>query len=275
MSFKLNLKAKIRLDTLIKKLLSTIRDKPGRRWLDKGLVRELIEMTDFKQMKVRNLHLYLRPLGKENSVILVFDNELAIYHSTVEDIALRRSPYWQEVFSISNIKKIMNDKDVIISKGRESLERLHANALELLDLTCTRDDLMLLLEDGRNGLERKSVTQVRESLDLFVALLDFQLVSYRDLTQSLHIYAGIKSNGDNFNTFAPIILFDEKNLYLGMKKGPFRPHSDSELAWFIKYTMQKEEVDIKGIEVFKFLAELSAEKAKTGREKIDFEERVS
>jgi len=29
----------------------------------------------------------------------------------------------------------MNDKDVIISKGKESLKGLHSNALALLDLT--------------------------------------------------------------------------------------------------------------------------------------------
>jgi hypothetical protein len=67
----------------------------------------------------------------------------------------------------------LNDKDIIISKGRKSLEILHSNALELLDLGYTVDDLMLLQEDGRNGLERKSITQIRESMDLFVALLDF------------------------------------------------------------------------------------------------------
>jgi len=68
----------------------------------------------------------------------------------------------------------MNDHDVIISKGRESLKRLHANALALLDLTYTRDDLALLLEDARRGVEQKSIDQIRESLNLFIKLLDFQ-----------------------------------------------------------------------------------------------------
>ena len=193
-------------------------------------------------------------------MIVVFDNELAIYHSTVEDIALRRSPYWQEVFSIRNLKKIMNDKDVIISTGRESLKRLHANAVELLDLIYTRDDLMLLLEDGRNGLENQSINQVQESLDLFVTLLGFQPVSFGSRTQNLHIYAGIKLNGDKVHTFEPIILFDEEMFYLGIYKGAFKPRNDGELAWFIKYTMKKEQVDLKGMDVFKFLAELALEK---------------
>ena len=145
MSYKLNLKTKIKLDNLLKKLLSTIRDKPGRSRLDKGL-------------------------------------------------------------------------------------------------------------------ERKSITRIRESLDLFVALLDFQPVSFGGLTHNLHIYAGIKSNGGNAHTFEPVILFDEKSLYLGMKKGPFILRMDSDLAWLIKHDMKKEQVDLEGIDVFKFLAELALAK---------------
>jgi len=45
MSFKENLKAKIRADRLFQKLVSTIREPPGRRWLDKVLAQELIDMT--------------------------------------------------------------------------------------------------------------------------------------------------------------------------------------------------------------------------------------
>jgi hypothetical protein len=149
MSFKENLKAKINLHRLLQKLVSTIREPPGRWWLDKVLTQELLEMTDLKHKKFRDLHLYIRPLEGEIMEVLVLDNELPIYHTTVDDVALRKSPYWQQMFSIRNVKKIMKDQDVMISKGKESLKRLHANALALLDLTYTRDDLTLLLEDAR------------------------------------------------------------------------------------------------------------------------------
>ena len=92
-------------------------------------------MTDFEHKKVSYLHLYVRPLEGEIMEVVVFDNELPIYHTTVADVALRKSPHWQEMFSTKNIRKIMNDKDVIISKGKESLKGLHSNALALLDLT--------------------------------------------------------------------------------------------------------------------------------------------
>jgi hypothetical protein len=92
----------------LQKLVWTIREPPGRRWLDKVLAQELLDMTDLKHKKVSYLHLYIRPLEGEIMEVVVFDNELPIYHTTVADVALRKSPHWQQIFSIRNIKKIGN-----------------------------------------------------------------------------------------------------------------------------------------------------------------------
>ena len=253
MSFKENLKAKINLDRLLQKLVSTIREPPGRWWLDKILTQELLDMTDLKHEKVSYLHLYVRPLEGEIMEVLVFDNELPIYHTTVADVALRKSPYWKEMFSIRNIRKIMNDKDVIISKGKESLKRLHANALVLLDLTYTGDDLALLLEDARSGLDRKSIVQIQESLDLFVDLLDFQPVSLGVLEKDLQLFAGPKLNGGAVPAFEHLILFDEENLSLGLKKGAFSPESDLDLAWVMQYAQRRENSRSQGHRCFQIL----------------------
>jgi len=263
MSFKENLKAKINLDRLLHKLVSTIREPPGKRWLDKVLTQELLDMTDLKHEKVSYHHLYIRPLEGEIMEVLVFDNELPIYHTTVADVALRKSPYWQQMFSIKNIRKIMNDQDVIISKGKESLKRLHANAMALLDLTYTRDDLTLLLGDARQGLVQKSIAQIQESFDLFFELLDFEPVSLGVLEQNLQIFAGPKLNGGAVPAFEHLILFDEETQSLGLKKGAFSPQSDLDLAWVIKYARSEEPADLKGIDVFKFLVELALDKAQS------------
>ena len=261
MPFKENLKAKIKLDRLLQKLVSTIREPPGRWWLDKVLTQELLDMTDLEHKKVRNLHLYMRPLEGGIMEVLVFDNELAIYQTTEADVALRKSPHWQEMVSIRNIRKIMNDKDVIISKGKESLKRLHANALALLDLTYTRDDLTLLLEDVRSGLERKSIGDIQESLVLFVGLLDFEHVSLGVPEQDLQIFSRQKVGGSAVPTFEHLILFDEETLSLGLKKGTFSPQSDADLAWVVQYARGEKKADLQGIDVFEFLAELALEKA--------------
>jgi hypothetical protein len=263
MSLKENLKAKIKLDRLLQNLVSTIKEPPGQRRVDKILTQELLDMTDFEHKTVGDLHLYVRPLEGEIMEVLVFDNELPIYHTTVADVALRKSPHWKQMFSIRNIMKILNDKDVIISKGKESLKRLHANALALLDLTYTMDDLTLLREDARQGMVHKSITQIQESLDLFFELLDFQPVSLGESRRKLQIFARPKPNGSAVPTFEHVILFDEEKLSLGLKQGAFSPLSDLDLAWVIKYTRGEEPADLQGIQVFNFLVELALDKAQS------------
>ena len=261
MSFKENLKAKIKLDRLLRKISATIRETPGQRRLDKRATQELIDMTDLEYKKTRDLHLYVRPLEGEVMEVLVFDNELPIYHTTVEDVALRKSPEWKEMFSIKNIKKIMNDQDVIVSKGKDSLMRIHDSAVALLDLTYTRDDLAELVADGRQGLEQKSLEKVQESFDLFFELLDYQPVSLGILEHDLQIFARLKTNGGKATLFEDPIFFDEDSFALGLRKGTFSPQKDLDLAWVMQYAQGEKAGDLQGPEVFQFLADLAMEKA--------------
>jgi hypothetical protein len=262
MSFKENLKAKIKLDGLLHKISTTIRETPGQRRLDKRLTQELIDMTDLEHMKVRDLHLYIRPFEGESMEVLVFDNELPIYHTTVDDVALRKSPEWKEMFSIRNIKRVMNDQDVIVSKGKESLKRIHDRAMALLDLTYNRDDLAELVADGRQGLEQKSSEKVQESLDLFFEVLDFQPVSLGVLEHDLQIFARPKTNGGKGRVFEHPVFFDEDSISLGLRKGNFFPQKDLDLAWVIQYAQGEKAADLQGAEVFEFLAELAMEDLK-------------
>jgi hypothetical protein len=261
MTFKENLKTKIRLNGLMLKISSTMRETPGQRRLDKELTQRLLDMTDFEQTKARDLHLYVRPIEGEIKEVLVLDNELPIYHTTVDDVAMRKSPGWKEIFSIKNIKKVLNDQDVIVSKGKESLNLIYDNALSQLDLSYTRDDLGPLVEDARQGLEQKSLEKVLESFDLFFELLDFQPVSLGILEHDLQTFARPKTNGGETSTFEHLIMFDEESLLVGLKKGTFSPQSDLDLAWVMQYALGEEKAELQGIEVFEFLAELAMEKA--------------
>ena len=263
MSFKENLKTKIKLDGLLYKINTTIRETPGQRRLDKRLTQELIDMTDFEYKKVRDLPLYVRPFEDETMEVLVLDNELPIYHTTVDDVALRKSPEWKEMFSIKNIKRIMNDQDVIASKGRESLKRIYASAVALLDLTYNRDDLALLVADGRQGLEEKSLEMVQESLDLFFELVAFQQISLGILEHDLQIFASPKTNGGKIKMFEHPIFFNEDSFNLGLRKGNFSPQKDLDLAWVMQYAQGEKAADLHGVEVFEFLAELAMDKEKT------------
>ena len=260
MSFKEHLKKKIHLDGLLQEISATMRETPGHRRLDKNLTQELLDKTDFEHVKARDLHLYVRPFEGETKEVLVFDNELPIYHTTVDDVALRKSPEWKEMFSIRNIKRVLNDQDVIVSRGKDSLARIHAKALALLNLNYDRDDLALLVEDARQGLEQNSLEQIQESFDLFFELIDFQPVSLGALEQDLQFFARPRIDGGSSTTFDDPIFFHEGNLVVGLKKGSFSPRSDSDLAWVRQYAQGEKSADLEGIDVFDFLAKLALEK---------------
>jgi hypothetical protein len=262
MSFKENLRAKIKLDSLLQKISATIRETPGQRRLDKRSTQELIDMTDLEYKKVRDLNLYVRPSEGEIMEVLVLDNELPIYHTTVEDVALRKSPEWKEMFSIKNIKRVMNDQDVIVSKGKDSLKRIYDSAVALLDLTYTRDDLAELVADGRQALEQKSLEKIEESFDLFFELLDFQPLSLGVLEHDLQIFARPKTNGGKGTVFEDPIFFDEDSFSLGLRKGTFSPQKDLDLAWVMQYAQGEKTADLQGSEVFEFLADLAMEELK-------------
>ena len=156
----------------------------------------------------------------------------------------------------------MNDRDVIASKGKESLKRLHASALALLNLTYTRDDLALLLEDARRGLEQRSISQIQESLDLFFELLGFQPLPLEVLEPRFQSFARAKTNGGVVPSFEHLALFNEENLSLGLKKGAFSPQSDSNLGWVMQYARGEVTADLQDMDVFEFLAELALKKAR-------------
>ena len=266
MSFKDNLKAKIELDGLAQKIASTIRETPGHRRMNKEFLQKLLDRTDLEYMKIRDLQLYLRPLQGEIMEIFVFDNELPLYHTTVDDVALRKSPEWKEMFSVRNIRRILNDQDVIVSKGKESLKRIHAIALALLDLTYTSNDLNLLVDEAHQALIQKSSSKIRESFDLFFELLDFQPLSLGILPGELKVSAIPKGNGGGVPLFENLIVFDEERFLVSLKKGAFSPKRDLDLAWLERYVRGEETADLQGREVFEFLADLALKKAETNRQ---------
>ena len=136
MSFRENLQAKIQLDRLVRELSATLNEGPGQWHVDKELMRTLLSKSDFTQRRARDLELYVRPLQGEMMEVLVFDNELALYHSTVDDVALRKSPEWKEMVSIRNIRRILNDQDVVVRKAKESIRHIYGNALLERSQTC-------------------------------------------------------------------------------------------------------------------------------------------
>ena len=113
MSFKKNLLKKIEINRMAENILNSIGPSGSERKVDKETMRRLLEMSDYQYRRVRDVDLYIQKSDTGLDKILVLDNELAIYRTTPEDVALRKSPRVKEIMNIRNIFKIMNDKDVV------------------------------------------------------------------------------------------------------------------------------------------------------------------
>ncbi|OQX27185.1 MAG: hypothetical protein BWK80_06580 [Desulfobacteraceae bacterium IS3] len=169
MSFKENLLRKIQIDETVKKLAAGIGTPDSGLKIDKTMLRGLLETGPRKFRKERDLELYVL----ENTNILVLDNELALYKTTPEDVALRKSPTVKEMVNIRNIFKILNDKDVIVSKREDSLETVRKECIAMLDLSFDIKDLEGIEADGIASLKREYADGVVESLLLFRELLGY------------------------------------------------------------------------------------------------------
>ncbi|MFP4315621.1 MAG: hypothetical protein ACLFQR_05295 [Desulfovibrionales bacterium] len=242
MSLKENLKRKTRLDRLTREIDAKIRTAPGETRLNLDKVEEVLALTDFEHQRARDMHLWVRPLEGEKKEILVLDNDLPIYHSTVKDVAMRKTPYWQEMVNIKNIIKILNDKDVVRSKRKESLRHLYELALDQIDYSYTAEDIEELFKDAVRGLDAGSSETLQENVYLFFDLLGFTQVEMPELDFTVQAFARPKNGNASAGTYEDLILVDRRRVRLSLRKGEFMLERDSETMLQEKPSLQDEEV---------------------------------
>ncbi|MGD1974263.1 MAG: hypothetical protein PVG73_09340, partial [Desulfobacterales bacterium] len=153
MSFKENLLKKIEINKLSSKVLQTIGPADSGLKIDKEAMRKLLEIGPYRYRKERDLDLYIEQPDDDQSIILVLDNELPIYKTTIEDVLIRKSPYTKEMLNIRNIIKILKDSDVKISRKEASVEIVQKKCLEGLDLDFKESDITAIAKEGSDSLE--------------------------------------------------------------------------------------------------------------------------
>lgn len=175
MSLKENWLQKMAIDRLSKKAILSIGSSDGGSKLDKDAVRELLNLAGYTHHKERDLELYLPRPEAASRDILVLDNALGFYRTDIADIALRKSPTVKEMVSIRNAIKILNDKDVLISKKADSIGRIQQEAIQRLDLQITEAGLDEMIADARESLLNKYGEGVEEFLLIVADMLGFQI----------------------------------------------------------------------------------------------------
>lgn len=173
MSFKENLLQKITIDKMAKQVMASIGPVESGRKVDKKTMRSLLEMASYTYRRKRDLDLFIEDVDAEKTRIVVLDNDLAIYNTTVYDVAMRKTPTVKEMMNPFNVIKILKDPDVVISKKEESVKTIQKECVDGIDLSYDESDLDEIVKDGMASLEREYADGVIESMDLFAEILGY------------------------------------------------------------------------------------------------------
>ncbi len=255
MAFKQELLKKIQIDRMTEKILATIGPSGSEQKADKGLVRVLLEMAGYRHQRERDLDLYLPPEDSANPHILVLDNDLPFYKTTVSDIAMRKSPTVKEMVNIRNAIKILNDSDVVVSKKADSVKTVQHACLERLNLSFTAEEIEAIAADGAGSLEHGYEDGVQECLDLFAELLDYQPAPKAFMADHHRIIGAAARSETGEVAFGPIICYNLMHNKLFAVLSPIGSFDRVRLEGYLEILSGAEKPSLTGAEVFRFLKE--------------------
>ena len=255
MGFVENLRTKIDIDRKVDRVLSQWGPSGSGRRIDTGLVKELLEIRPFAHEQTRDLDLYFLSESAESGKrrILVLDNELPIFETTMEDVAMRRSPLIKEMISIRDAIKILNDKDITVSKREDSLKRVQKMLIDSLDLSFTHADIEQIADDGAASLEKNYDEGVKDSLDLYAELLDFQPAPKVFQMPHYDIYGAVEQGPAGEQRFGPMVIFSRIRNELRLLEQGVSSRNANGVEWVAQVARGKEPADREGKEVFDWL----------------------
>ena len=256
MSFKENLLAKIKIDRLAAKVMTSMGPAESGSKVDKEAMRQLLEMSPYVHRKERDLNLYVEPIDEDQKKILVLDNELPIYRTTVEDVVIRKSPLIKEMVKIRNMIKILKDSDVKISRKDESVKTIQQECIDRLDLSFNATDIDEIAKDGQVSLERDYPDGVIESLELFAELLDYKPAP-RAFQLSRHILSGAlttKTGGEVL--YGPMVIYSQIHGSLKLIDEQISSFDKPKIELIQQVAAGKQTAAAEGSEVFEHLKNL-------------------
>jgi hypothetical protein len=258
MSFKENLFKKIEINRMAEKVLNSIGPPGSERKVDKETMRRLLEMSDYQYRRMRDVDLYIQKGDTGLEKILVLDNELAIYRTTPEDVALRKSPRVKEIMNIRNIFKIMNDKDVVVSKREASLDTIQQECIDMLDLSFDITDLEEIEKDGSVSLDRDYTDGVLESLSFFAELLGYIPAPMAFKISHHHILGSLSKKETGELLFGPMVIYSMIHNTLRLIDEQIGSYDKAKIEHLHCIASGKEEASIEGHNVFKYLKKAAA-----------------
>ena len=256
MAFRENLLRKIQIDQLAGRILATIGAPGSEARLDKQAMRQLLALSPYVPQRVRDLDLYVEDTGAAAKKILVLDNELPIYRTTVADVAMRKSPTVGEMAKIWNIVKILKDSDVKLSRKADSLKSIQDESIARLDLSFGAEDINDIRRDGIASLESKYAEGVHEDLALFSELLGFKAAPRALQAPHCTVFGAIYAKDSGEEVLGPAVLFNRTRNDLRLTEELFGTFEKEKIERFHQIASGKQPAAIEGGAVFEHLQKM-------------------
>jgi hypothetical protein len=256
MSFKENLQKKIKIDQLANEVSRSLGPADSPQRINNEAMRTLLEMGPYDHRRERDLDLYVFPDGSGEKLILVLDNELKLYRTTTEDVALRKSPTVKEMVSIRNAIKILNDNDIVVSRKTDTLQRVQNELTADLDLSYTNDDIEAIARDGREAFANKYAEGVIECLTLFAEILNYQNAPKAFQIPHCRIWGAVHKPRAGEILFGPLVMYNLMYNNLKYLKKEISSMNKEALQYYEQVAKSEADADIEGEYVF---AELKQE----------------
>jgi len=253
MAFKENLLKKIEIDRLARKVLNSIGPPDSGCKVDKEAMRQLLEFGEYAHERVRDLDLYVKDPDQLRKKILVLDNELTIYHTTIEDAVMRKSPTIKEMISIRNAIKILNDRDVVVCKKDVAVKTVQKESIERLDLSFEAVDIEAIERDGIASLENGYADGVVECLDLFSELLGYVLAPKTLQIVGHKVIAKPTTTQKGEEGYASIVLYSMIHNVIRLVEGTVGRYEKDKIQWLQQVAAGKEAATAEGPFVFQYL----------------------
>jgi hypothetical protein len=255
MGFKQHLLTKMTIDRLAAEIIASWGPPESGRRVDREAVKRLLTYTRLEPRHERDLDLYLDPEATDPPRVLVLDNDLAVYRTSVEDVALRKSPTVKEMLNLGNVKRILSDADVIASKREQSVRHLQGEAVGRLDLHFTAEDIRAIGRDGADALAAGNGEAVVEALTLLNEILGWSAPPLPLRLARHHVLARTRSATDGTWRCDLLVLYSLERNILGMLDDSFGPADKAQLERLQRIAGGQEAAPVEGGEIFQRLVE--------------------
>ena len=238
------------------KVLASIGSPGSGKKVDKDAMRELLGINGYAYQKERDLDLHILTDGSGTDTILVLDNELALYRTTLADVAMRKSPTVKEMVSIRNAIKILKDTDVVVSRREETVRAVQQACMKTLDFHYEKGDIEAMGKDGMAALDNGYADGVVEMLRLFEEILGYDSLPKPLAVPHCHMAGapGRKTSGEV--AYGPIVVYNMMHNELKFTDDVVGRHDKDNIKHLHAIVQGEGAAVLEGADVFEKLAAL-------------------